>query len=57
MNISAKSDHRPQDIRFARTQSRASSELEWEHRIPKLKPWGYYAIAAGLLALLVLGWG
>lgn len=58
--ISAHSDHRPQDIRFARTQSRGLSQLEWESRAPSLKSWGNYiaaAVACALLGLLALGWG
>lgn len=55
--ISSGAEYRTTDYRFERTQSRAFRDLPWEARTPKLKPWGYYAIAAVLLALLVLGWG
>jgi hypothetical protein len=34
--ISMHADHRPQDVYFARTQSRAFGELAWKSR---LKPW------------------
>lgn len=54
--ISEHADHIPSHWRFPRTMSREMAALPWEHRMPALKPWGYYAIAAGLLALLALGW-
>jgi len=59
-DISAHSDHRPQDIRFPRTMSREMAALPWEHRRPAFKTWSnhiYACVGAILLGLLALGWG
>lgn len=37
-------DHRPQDLYFARTQSRELSEIAWESRIKPLQSWGSFAL-------------
>jgi hypothetical protein len=57
--ISSRAEYRTTDYRFARTQSRGLSQLEWESRAPSLKAWGNYiaaAVACALLGLLALGW-
>lgn len=49
--ISAHSDHRPQDIRFPRTQSRDMALRDWEEKLPPLQ--GYlagFASAVGIVA-------
>jgi hypothetical protein len=47
--ISMHADHRPQDIYFARTQSRAFRELAWKSR---LNPWRSWAeITLWILAI------
>lgn len=55
--VGAHADHKSELVRFSRVQSREMASRPWESRAPALKPWGYYAIAAVLLGLLVLGWG
>lgn len=37
--LSAHADYRREDYVFARTQSRPTSELEWEDRVPRLHSW------------------
>jgi len=50
--ISMHADHRPQDIYFARTQSREFRQLAWKSR---MKPWRSWAeIALWALAIGVL---
>lgn len=51
MITGAHSDHRPQDIRFPRTQSRDMALRTWEDKLPPLQ--GYlagFASAAGIVA-------
>ena len=51
--IGMHADHRPQDVHFARTQSREFRELAWKSR---LKPWRSWAeIALWVLAIVAFG--
>jgi hypothetical protein len=43
--IGAHADYRREDFVFARTQSLAMRELEWENRIKPIKPWGSNLVA------------
>ena len=46
--IGALADHDPRDFRFARTQREAGIEhLDWEQRIPVMRPIWIFVIAAG----------
>lgn len=49
--ISAHAEYRPNDYVFARTQSRAQSRLEWEHREAPLHSWAQMLFPA--LSVLV----
>jgi hypothetical protein len=52
----AKADHRARDFRFSRTQREAGIEhLEWEHRLPALRPWMFFAISAICWVVLAVG--
>jgi hypothetical protein len=44
--IGAHADFRPEDFRFARTQSRRLSESRWESRIKPMHSWGEIALYA-----------
>jgi hypothetical protein len=55
--LSAHADYRHEDYYFARTQSRALSELEWEHSEKPLQSWSQIlypalGVAGTLLAAL-----
>lgn len=55
--ISAYADYRHDTLVFARMQSQALRDLEWEHRLRPLTPWssllGRFAIAAGLIGAIL----
>ena len=57
--VGAHADHNPRDFHYARTQREAGIEhLEWEERVPVIRPWMFFAISAacwGILAL-ALAW-
>lgn len=53
MTPSAHSDHRPQDIRFARQQSREMAGLAWEDRRKVIHTWRGDIAAA--IAVVLLG--
>jgi hypothetical protein len=51
--ISMHADHRPQDIYFARTQSREFRQLAWKSRMKPWRSWAeiaLWALALGLFA-------
>ena len=55
-NVGAHADHAPRDVRFPRTQREAGIEhLEWEHRLPVMRPWMFFAISAVCWVVLALG--
>jgi hypothetical protein len=46
--IGASYEHRPQDWRFARDQREAGIEnLEWEDRLPVMRPWMFWLAVIG----------
>ena len=45
-HVSAHADYRRSDYVFAREQSRALSQREWEHPTPGLRAWGHVVIPA-----------
>ncbi|MGH6828444.1 MAG: hypothetical protein ACREFW_06010 [Rhizomicrobium sp.] len=55
--ISASADYRHDTLVFARMQSQALRELEWENRLKPLKSWSAllarFAIGAALLAAIL----
>ena len=54
--IGAHADYDPRDLRFARTQREAGIEhLEWEERLPVIRPWMFFAISAACWIVLALG--
>ena len=51
--ISMHADHRPQDIYFARTQSREFRQLAWKSRLRPWRSWveiALWALAIGVFA-------
>jgi hypothetical protein len=56
-HLSAHADYRHEDYFFARTQSRALSDLEWEHSARPLHSWSgilYPALGVGSALLAAL---
>ena len=54
--IGASADHDPRDFRYPRTQREAGVEhLEWEDRIPAIRPWMFFAISG--VCWVILGAG
>jgi hypothetical protein len=55
--ISAYADYRHDSLVFARMQSQALRELEWENRLKPLTSWsallGRFAVAAALLGVVL----
>ena len=49
--IGPHTDHRTQDLYFARTQSRELRETAWESRIKPLQSWGAFVLW-GLVVLM-----
>ena len=54
--VGSLADYDPRDFRFARTQREAGIEhLEWEERLPVIRPWMFFAISAACWGILALG--
>jgi hypothetical protein len=50
--IGAAAEHRAKDWRFARDQKEAGIEhLEWEDRLPPMRPWAFWLAVAGSWAI------
>jgi hypothetical protein len=43
--IAAHADYRREDFIFPRTQSVKMRDLQWENRLPPMKPWGSNLVA------------
>ena len=51
----AHADHDPNSLRFPRSQREAGIEhLEWEERLPAIRPWMFFALSAACWGILGL---
>jgi hypothetical protein len=52
--IGLHADHRPQDVFFARTQSQAFRDAEWEVRVKPLQSWGQFVLWGLAILMFVI---